>query len=91
MRRANPSVIARHPVNELDLTIRIEWDGDTKNWVTYVPELNNISTFGQTELEALDNTAEMIMGFIEASERQGLRLPLSERELAKIRSALAGY
>lgn len=78
-------------MNELDLTIRIEWDGDTKNWVTYVPELNNISTFGQTELEALDNTAEMIMGFIEASERQGLRLPLSERELAKIRSALAGY
>lgn len=53
--------------------VLIERDGDA--WVTYVPALNNLSTFGDTRDQALVYTKEAIIGYMKALEREGLDLP----------------
>lgn len=53
----------------------LEWDPEADSWVTYVPTLNGLSTFGKTKEEALTNTREAILGYLEAAEKEGLRLP----------------
>ncbi len=49
----------------------LEWDADDKVWVTYVPALNYLSTFGETRQEALNNTREAILGYLEAAAKEG--------------------
>ncbi|MDA8219512.1 MAG: type II toxin-antitoxin system HicB family antitoxin [Dehalococcoidales bacterium] len=49
-------------------------------WVTYVPSLNHLSTFGQTREEALEETKEAILGYLEAAEKEGLPLPSPDAE-----------
>ena len=44
----------------------LEWDDESSVWVTYVPELGDISTFGATEEVALAMTKELIQGHLEA-------------------------
>ena len=44
----------------------LEWDSESNVWVTYVPELGGISTFGETEQEAMDMTRDMIKGHLQA-------------------------
>ncbi len=55
--------------------VLLEWDPEAGAWVTYVPTLNGLSTFGETKEEALTNTREAILGYLEAAEREGLPLP----------------
>ncbi len=52
----------------------LEWDAEAGAWVTYVPTLNGLSTFGETKEEALANTREAILGYLEAAEKEGLPL-----------------
>lgn len=52
--------------------VLLEWDPEEGLWVTYVPALNGISTFGETKAEALANTREAILGYLEAAEKEGL-------------------
>lgn len=49
----------------------LEWDANDKVWVTYVPALNYLSTFGDTRQEAFDNTKEAILGYLEAAAKEG--------------------
>lgn len=58
----------------------VEWDPENKVWVTYVPALNHLSTYGSTEEEALERTREAILGYIEAAEKEGIPLPATELE-----------
>jgi predicted RNase H-like HicB family nuclease len=60
--------------------VLLEWDPESQAWVTYVPALNSISTFGETREEALANTREAIAGYFEAVEKEGLPLPSSEHD-----------
>jgi predicted RNase H-like HicB family nuclease len=53
----------------------LEYDAEEKCWVTYVPGLDNISTWGKTRHEALRNTEEAIIGYLEALKKDGLPLP----------------
>ncbi len=57
-------------------------DPDDEVWVTYVPTLNYLSTFGDTRDEALEYTREAILGYLEAAEQEGIvvdqRVPQSE-------------
>lgn len=63
----------------------LEYDQEEECWVTYVPTLDNISTWGQTRGEALANTAEAITGFLETLKKDGLPLPTSNPiELAEV-------
>ena len=63
------------------IPVEMEWDEDAAKWVTYVPLLNNISTFGNTQTEALDHTREMIVAYVESMADEGLTLPLTDREI----------
>ncbi len=55
--------------------VLLEWDPDSAAWVTYVPTLNGLSTFGETREEALANTREAILGYLEAAEKEGISVP----------------
>lgn len=50
----------------------LEWDSEENVWVTCVPTLNYLSTFGDTKEEALEYTREAILGYLEAAEQEGL-------------------
>ncbi|MBF0508291.1 MAG: type II toxin-antitoxin system HicB family antitoxin [Deltaproteobacteria bacterium] len=50
----------------------LEFDKADNLWVTYVPGLNYLSTFGETREEALQNTREAIIGYFEAAEKEGM-------------------
>lgn len=69
----------------------LEWDAEDSVWVTYVPVLNNLSTFGETREEALTNTQEAILGYIEAAKKEGIPLPPddSTAELVQVEVAVA--
>ena len=49
-----------------------EQDGD---FVTYVPALDFASTHGETRNEALERTREMIVGYLQFAEKEGLPVP----------------
>ncbi|MBM4124952.1 MAG: type II toxin-antitoxin system HicB family antitoxin [Nitrospira sp.] len=55
--------------------VLLAWDTEEKLWVTQVPALGDLSTYGRTRQEALDMTREAIAGFLEASAKQGLPIP----------------
>lgn len=63
--------------------VLLEFDPDDQVWVTYVPALDNISTFGETREEALEMTRELVLGYMEAAEKEGLPVP-SERPETEI-------
>jgi predicted RNase H-like HicB family nuclease len=56
----------------------LEWDSEDQVWVTYVPALNNISTFGDTRDEALAHTREAIAAYIETAAEQGIEIPADD-------------
>ncbi|HKP54597.1 MAG TPA: type II toxin-antitoxin system HicB family antitoxin [Chloroflexia bacterium] len=68
----------------------LEWDQEDSVWVTYVPTLNYLSTFGETREEALANTQEAIIGYLEAAAKEGIPIESSatEAELVKVEVAV---
>jgi predicted RNase H-like HicB family nuclease len=66
----------------------MEYDGDAKAFVTFVKELRRMSSFGETESAALDNTAEMIRGYIKSMESSRRRIPLAAAKLAELKRAV---
>ena len=52
-----------------DYEIVLEWDSEAGVWVAFVPALNGLSTFGETKEEALANTREAILGYLEAARQ----------------------
>ena len=55
--------------------VLLEWDPEDQVWVTFVPALNDLSTFGETREEALANTQEAIEGYLEAAAKEGIIVP----------------
>jgi predicted RNase H-like HicB family nuclease len=51
--------------------------------VTFVPALDYISTYSETREEALDQTREMIAGYLEAAAQEGIPVP-SESPAAEL-------
>lgn len=60
--------------------VLVEWDPEDRVWVTHVPALNGLSTFGDTRDEALANTREAIEGYLEAAAKEGIAIP-SDRQM----------
>jgi len=54
----------------------VEYDPAEKAWVTYVPALDHLSTFGTTREEVITNTREAILGYLEAAELEGIELAI---------------
>jgi predicted RNase H-like HicB family nuclease len=67
------------------VTIEMEYDADAREFVTYVKELHRMSSFGKTESDALDSTAEMIRGYIESMEANHKRIPLAAAKLVELK------
>ena len=59
-----------------------------KLFVTYVPELNNISTFGETLEDALEHTRDLILTYVVSMDDDGLPLPYSKEEIKRLRRTL---
>ena len=55
--------------------VLLEWDADDRVWVTHVPALGDLSTYGETRDEALEMTREAIAGYLEAAAKEGLAVP----------------
>ena len=70
------------------LTVDVEWE--KPYYVTYVPELNNISTYGKTREQALERTKALILAYVETSRELGYRLPLSKAKINTLVSNLKG-
>jgi predicted RNase H-like HicB family nuclease len=79
----------RHPLAASKaVTIDMEYDDDAEAFVTYVKELHGMSTFGETEQVALDNTAEMIRGYLKSMEANGKKIPLTAARLAELKGLI---
>lgn len=86
LRRPDPNAYKTHPLATTNaVTIDMEYDGDSRSFVTYVQELHGMSTFGDSEFEALDNTAEMIRGYIRSMEANGRKIRLAAKRLAELK------
>ena len=71
--------------------VLLEWDPQDQVWISYVPDLNYLSTYGETREEAIANTREAILGYLEAAEKEGLPIPDSshDAELIDVQVAVA--
>jgi len=47
-------------------------------FVTYVPALDFVSTYGATREEALERTRELIAGYIEMARKEGVTIGVPE-------------
>ena len=55
--------------------LSLEWDPSARLYVTYVPSLDYLSTFGDTQEQAIENTRDAIVGYLEAAARAGIAVP----------------
>ena len=86
LQKPDPHAYRTHPLaTTKTVTIDMEFDEPTGSFVTYVKELHGMSTFGKTELEALDNTVEMIRGYIKSMEANHRKIPLPPARLAAVK------
>jgi predicted RNase H-like HicB family nuclease len=71
--------------------VLLEWDPEAQVWVSFVPALEHLSTFGRTKAEALENTREAIAGYLEAAAKEGIPVPSrdAEAELVDVEVAVA--
>jgi predicted RNase H-like HicB family nuclease len=60
--------------------VLLECDAAAGEWVTLVPGLGSLSTYGETREEALDQTREAILGYLEAAAKEGLPIPEAPTE-----------
>ncbi len=56
----------------MTLKIIFEWDAQEHVWVCTVPEIGNISTYGDTLEEVVAQTREAILGYVETATEHGL-------------------
>lgn len=61
--------------------VEIEWEPSDQVWVTYVPALGHLSTYGETREEALEQTREAILGYLEAAEKNDLPVPDAQHHI----------
>ena len=78
-------------MNTRQFQVLLEWDANAKVWVSYVPALNYLSTFGESREEAIEQTREAILGYLEAAAKEGIEIPAgdSRAELVDVDVALA--
>jgi predicted RNase H-like HicB family nuclease len=86
LQNPDPHAYLAHPLARTRVVnMDMQYDEDTRSFVTFVKELHRMSTFGDDEMEALDNTAEMIPGYIKSMEANRKQIPLSVAKLAALK------
>jgi len=61
------------------IKILIEWDPDSKLWISYVPRLNNISTYAETKEKVIQMTRDAVTVYLETAEKEDIPAILNER------------
>lgn len=56
----------------------IEWDAADEVWVTHVPALGYLSTYGETRDEALEQTRQAMLGYLEAAAKERMPVPAED-------------
>jgi len=86
LKSPDPCAYQRHPLATTKaVTVDMEYDAAAEAFVTYVRELHGMSTYGETESVALDNTVEMIRGYIKSMEANRRRIPLAASKLTELK------
>jgi len=86
LRTSDPSAYRSHPLAKTKaVTVEMELDEESGQFVTFVKELHGMSTFGKTELEALNRTTEMIRGYMLSMETHGKKIPLAAAKLTALK------
>ncbi len=85
---ANVNTAPRLDVILEGIRVEVEKDATTKSYVTYVPALGNLSTFGDTLETALDHTRDMLLTYIVSMDDDGLPLPFSKAKVKTLVRAL---
>ncbi len=60
--------------------VLIEHDTSEGVWVTSVPSLNWLSTYGDSREQALEETRDAIVGYFEAAAKAGMPVPSGDVE-----------
>ena len=78
-------------MNTRHFKVLLERDEAEGVWVTQVPALDHISTYGATREQALANTREAIIGYLKAAAMEGLPVPdgVPAAELVDLEVAIA--
>lgn len=63
-----------HESHARKFAVILEFDPDDDVWVTYVPSLGHLSTYGKTRDEALQQTREAIAGYLEVAAKEKLKM-----------------
>ncbi|MBI5140493.1 MAG: type II toxin-antitoxin system HicB family antitoxin [Candidatus Vogelbacteria bacterium] len=63
--------------NELEYRIEYEVDGKTKQVIATIPELNHLSSFGDSFAEAEARVKEAALGYLELLAREKKEIPRS--------------
>jgi predicted RNase H-like HicB family nuclease len=70
-------IVLPHPVLRLGLTIKVDREYGTGDFIVYVEEFGGIATNAKSGREALDQTADMILVEFECYRKIRRRLPLT--------------
>ena len=68
--------------------VLLEWDAESKLWVTHVPALNHLSTYGESRTDALEQTREAILGYLETAAQEGIAVPDPELDAELLEMAV---
>ena len=63
--------------NEINYKIEYEVDKETKQITATIPELNNVSSFGDSFAEAEENVREAALGYLEVLTKENKQIPKS--------------
>jgi len=86
---ADPCAYKSHPLAKTKaVTVDMEFDEEAGVFVTFVKDLHGMSTYGSTELDALNATAEMIRGYVASMEANHKKVPLSAGKLRALKRIL---
>ena len=61
--------------------VMLEWESEDNLWVTYVPALDFLSTYGRTKEEAVANTRGSILGYMETASKEGISMSEVDLEI----------
>jgi predicted RNase H-like HicB family nuclease len=86
LKSPDPYAYKTHPLATTKVVdIDMEYDKAANTFVTHVKELHGMSSFGKTESQALDRTAEMIRGYLKSMIANGLKIPLNRAKLTELK------
>jgi predicted RNase H-like HicB family nuclease len=75
-----------HPLFHIKgITVALEKDDETGQWMSFVRELDDLGTFGSTPEEALNETVDLIFGYVDSMESRGQKVGISRSALDALR------